>query len=263
MQSICILPGRPPDRLHIHGKLSFLKFQQTLQHGSVEAGLEYGSKVVRRTVKIDILPDKTGIHRRQFPFLPAQISNDDNHERSIVRHFTATGIDLLEYIFLRIVKIGAVRHDHIERKLLPVQCGGRGPAAIRPIDPGRLVVDKNALAAAQQQFFADYRDGTIPFFFGPQLQSERYYYTLLTFSQPTPVRKSLFYDRTTGESRLFAKTKEGLALDLKYMTDDYAVGLVDFSDREALKELVSREEALLLDRMREGDNPWTVKYMFK
>ena len=27
--------------------------------------------------------------------------------------------------------------------------------------------------------------------------------------------------------------------------------------------LVSREEALLLDRMREGDNPWIVKYMFK
>ena len=67
----------------------------------------------------------------------------------------------------------------------------------------------------------------------------------------------------TGESRLFAKTKEGLARDLKYMTDDYAVGLVDFSDREALKGLVSREEALLLDRMRENDNPWIVKYMLK
>ena len=47
------------------------------------------------------------------------------------------------------------------------------------------------------------------------------------------------------------------------MTDDYAVGLVDFSDREALKGLVSREEALLLDRMRENDNPWIVKYIFK
>ena len=106
-------------------------------------------------------------------------------------------------------------------------------------------------------------DGRLPFFFGPQLPSDRYYYTRLTCSQPAPVRKSLFYDRKTGESRLFAKTKEGLALDLKYMTDDYAVGLVDFSDREALKGLVSREEALLLDRMRENDNPWIVKYIFK
>lgn len=134
---------------------------------------------------------------------------------------------------------------------------------IRPIDPGRLVVDKNALAAAQQQLFADYMDGTIPFFFGPQLQSERYYYTLLTFSQPSPVRKSLFYDRKTGESRLFAKTKEGLALDLKYMTDDYAVGLVDYEERKTLKELVSREETLLLGRMRENDNPWIVKFHLK
>ena len=134
---------------------------------------------------------------------------------------------------------------------------------IRPIDPGRLVVDKNALAAAQQQLFEDYMDGTIPFFFGPQLQSDRYYYTLLTFSQPAPVRKSLFYDRKTGESRLFAKTKEGLSLDLKYMTDDYAVGLVGYEERKALKGLVSREEALLLDRMRENDNPWIVKFHLK
>lgn len=131
------------------------------------------------------------------------------------------------------------------------------------IDPEKLVVSEKELVAAQHELFTDFKDGTIPFFFGPQFQSEKYYYTLLTFSQPAPVRKSLFYDRYTGENWLFAKTKEGLSLDIKYMTDDYALGFINYEDKDILKNMVSEKEALLLERMKEDDNSWIVKFIMR
>lgn len=134
---------------------------------------------------------------------------------------------------------------------------------IQLIDPKRLEVSEKDLVAAQHEIFADFKDGTISFFFGPQFQSENYYYALLTFSQPEPVRKSLFYDRNTGENWLLAKTKEGLALDLKYMTDDFAIGLINYEDKNILKGLVSKKDALMLERMKEDDNPWIVKFIMR
>lgn len=131
------------------------------------------------------------------------------------------------------------------------------------IDPKRLEVSEKELVTSQHELFSDFKDGTIPFFFGPQFQSEKYYYALLTFSQPVPIRKSLFYNRNTCESQLFAKTTEGLALDIKYMTDDYAIGLVNYDDKDILKNIVSKKYAFLLDRMKEDDNPWIIKYIMK
>ena len=46
-----------------------------------------------------------------------------------------------------------------------------GTRASGRLIPGGSLWDKNALAAAQQQLFADYRDGTIPFFFSDRNSS--------------------------------------------------------------------------------------------
>ena len=47
------------------------------------------------------------------------------------------------------------------------------------------------------------------------------------------------------------------------MTDNYAVGLIDYDNRDVLKNVVSNTDAKLLDQMKEYDNSWLVKYIFK
>ena len=128
-----------------------------------------------------------------------------------------------------------------------------------PLDEWKPQIPIEETPAAQQRLFEQFRNGRIPFFFGPQLQSQRYCYTVLTFSDPV-VRKSLFYDKTTKESRLFAKTKEGISLDLKYMDDRYALGVLSYADREHYKGIVSEQDAILLDMMQEDDNVWLIRF---
>jgi hypothetical protein len=129
------------------------------------------------------------------------------------------------------------------------------------IDPRRLKVPLEEANEAVEKLIEEVIDGQIPFFFGQRFHNEQFAYALLYFPQAT--RKSLLYDRAARKTHLFQRTTEGIPLYFKYMNDEYAVGMLDYADREAFKKVVSQADARLLDTMTETDNAWLVRYRFK
>ena len=69
-----------------------------------------------------------------------------------------------------------------------------------PIEPERPALPENEIPAAGARLLEEYTTGKIPFFFGRQLQSGRYYYAALFSGYPQPRQTTLFHDRKTGRS---------------------------------------------------------------
>lgn len=132
---------------------------------------------------------------------------------------------------------------------------------VRLIDPRKLKVREDVLNEARRALINDFREGTIPFFYGRQFETDRYYYASLIFSGG--IRKAMYYDKSTGESGLFHKTTEGIVFDIRYMTEEYALGVMTYDDRESFRNIVSVDDARILDTMKEDDNVWLVKFTFK
>lgn len=129
------------------------------------------------------------------------------------------------------------------------------------IDPKRLSAPLEKVNEALQELGEDFKEGKIPFCFAQQFQTDKYYYASLRFGFYT--QKSLFYDKSTGESLFFEKTKEGIKLIPGIMTNEYMIGLLSYEDKETLRSVVSPADAKLLDKMKEEDNMWLVKFTFK
>lgn len=131
-----------------------------------------------------------------------------------------------------------------------------------PIEPGQLTLPENEIPAAGARHLEEYTTGKIPFFFGRQLQSGRYYYAALFSGYPQPRQTTLFHDRKTGRSFRFHRTEEGLPVGLYALSDGCALGLIPYEEREAFAKALPPREAERLLRMREDDNPVLVKYLF-
>lgn len=131
---------------------------------------------------------------------------------------------------------------------------------VQLVDPRSLRPSMDVVNEAQMKLLDNYRQGTIPFFFGKQFQTDRYYYATLVFSGR--VLKSLYYDKTMGNGGLFHQTTEEIVLDIRYMTEEHAYGVMTYEDREVYRELVSPAAAALLDTMQDDDNVWLVRFTF-
>ena len=131
-----------------------------------------------------------------------------------------------------------------------------------PIEPGQPAIPGNEIPAAGARRPEEYTTGKIPFFFGRQLQSGRYYYAALLSGYPQPRQTTLFHDRKTGRSFRFHRTEEGLPVGLYALSDSCALGLIPYGEREAFAKALPPREAERLLRMREDDNPVLVKYLF-
>ena len=103
-----------------------------------------------------------------------------------------------------------------------------------PIEPERPALPENEIPAAGARHLEEYTTGKIPFFFGRQLQSGRYYYAALLSGYPQPRQTTLFHDRKTGRSFRFHRTEEGLPVGLYALSDGCALGLIPYEEREAL-----------------------------
>jgi hypothetical protein len=132
---------------------------------------------------------------------------------------------------------------------------------IQIVDPKELLNPKGSLNDIQMKMLQNVQKGKIPFYFGDQLQSDRYYYAMLIYQLQT--YKYLFYDKATEKSVFFHKTTEGIELNIIYMTDNYAIGFIRNNDTEGLQSVVSPDDMELLRNRKEDDNWWLVKYTFK
>lgn len=159
-------------------------------------------------------------------------------------------------------------HESMTNKVYHIVSDGYQTAyewdlGVEIVNPKRLVASsKKSINEDLMALGEDFREGRIPFCFDRQFQTDKYYYTSLRFG--LAVRKSLFYNKLTGESLLFEKTKEGVKVkvDLLFVTNEYAIGTLLYEQKDALRNIVSPEDAELLDRMKDDDNVWLVKFVF-
>lgn len=131
------------------------------------------------------------------------------------------------------------------------------------IDPKRLVAPPENTTKSLMALGQEFKEGKIPFSIAKQFQTDAYYYASLRFGLSLSDRKSLFYNKATGESMLFKKTKEGIRIDPAFITNHYIIGRLEYEDKEALRGIVSSKDAEILNGMNEDDNVWLMKFLFK
>jgi len=73
----------------------------------------------------------------------------------------------------------------------------------------------------------------------------------------------VFYNKKTGESKVFLKTTEGINIVPRCFTDDYIICELECKDKDMLKNVLSEVELKKLNAFSEEDNPYIVKYIFK
>ena len=103
------------------------------------------------------------------------------------------------------------------------------------------------------------RNGTIPYLFCSQKQTDKYYYAQLIFDFNPHNNYHIFYRKLDGKSYFFRRTVEGLILNPIYSNNEFMLCLAYKGNLEECRKILQIEDCVKLDKMCEDDNPCLIK----
>jgi len=128
-----------------------------------------------------------------------------------------------------------------------------------PMDPEKLAIPVTS-SKQSKKIQADFRDGTIPFSFTRQLQSDNYYCTALMDGKR--MLKNILYNKNSGKSITIGDDDNIVQFKAAYITDEYLLGYFWGRSSEAFREYVLKSGFELSGDLNNDDNPLLIKMYF-
>ncbi len=92
-------------------------------------------------------------------------------------------------------------------------------------------------------------------------QTDKWYYSSLMKREFD--YHNVFYEKGTGKYHYFRQTEEGVKFEIRYMNDDYCVGVIDSGCIPDILERRAVENIEVFENRKEDDNPILIKMNFK
>jgi hypothetical protein len=108
------------------------------------------------------------------------------------------------------------------------------------------------------------QNGSIPYFFNEQMQTDLYYYTRIVSRLKTTTH--IFYDKRNHAVRVFDRFEENVLFNPVFWCNDYVLGFSSpfYSiDRLVTADILDEAGRQHLQNLTEDDNPCLIKYYFK
>ncbi len=132
---------------------------------------------------------------------------------------------------------------------------------VLPISSKRLNESINS-REDYKNFIEEYKNGTIPFSFTAQFQSDKYYCTTIMKYEGLQLITFL-YDKHTGEKIILGEGENGVARVIpKYLTPEYMIALIDSRDKEGFKEYANKYDFEYSTSIDNSDNPQLIQMFF-
>ena len=103
------------------------------------------------------------------------------------------------------------------------------------------------------------------YFFARKLENKTYYYAQIVFKNNPKTSPHIFFNKETNNYHYFLKTIEGISFFTFLLKDNYIIGelLLDNKDDLLKTTLLSDRDRLILESVKEDDNPILIKLYFK
>ena len=101
------------------------------------------------------------------------------------------------------------------------------------------------------------------YYFHKKIENKAYYYAQIVLKNK--IAPHIFYHKETNNYHYFLKTTEGISFATYILNDDYIIGdlILDYKDDLLKSNLLSDKDRLILEEMKEDDNPILIKLFFK